>query len=527
MSHLSSRLPSALYRAEQVRELDRIAIEDYGIEGFALMQKAAGVALSELLSRWPQVRHLLVFVGVGNNGGDGYLLAALAQDHGLKPTLIAVGDHDQLKGDALRASQLAHQRGVQLAPFDAASLLQHVAQPQDQTVVVDALLGTGLSRLVSDTFAAAIQNINQLPFPVLAIDIPSGLSSDSGAVLGHAVRAAATVTFIGVKQGLLTGAGVDCCGEIVYHDLDVPPQVLAGSESPKPASRRIRLGQILNLLEPRLPSANKGNFGHTVIVGGDYGYGGAALLAATGALRAGSGLVSIVTRSANRSGILSRQPEIMLAGTEDPENYGHRVEDVLARATSIVVGPGLGRTDWSRELLARSLQFQENSGIPLVVDADGLNLLTDVLGAEPSRVSARDDWILTPHPGEAARLLACKNSEVNADRFAAVGELQARWGGVVLLKGAGSLICSNHFGEQIIELCDAGNPGMASGGMGDVLSGVIGALISQRLSLADSLRLAVCLHSEAADQVARENGQRGIVASDLLAVIQKLVNPVL
>jgi hydroxyethylthiazole kinase-like uncharacterized protein yjeF len=527
MTSLPARFPSALYRAEQVRELDRIAIDACGIEGFALMQKAASAAFDELLGRWPQARHLLVFVGAGNNGGDGYVLAALARDHGLNSELITVGDHDRLKGDALRASELARQRGVPISQYDRAALQGTGSYSADHTVVVDALLGTGLDRPVSNSFAAAIDTINDLPFPVLAIDIPSGLSSDSGSVLGEAVRAEVTVTFIGVKQGMLTGAGVDHTGVIVYNDLEIPPQVFDGANSPVPASRRIRLSQVCSLLKPRQASANKSHFGHTVIVGGDYGYGGAVVMAAAGALRTGSGLVSVVTRSANRSGMLARQPEVMLAGTEDSEEYQHRVEDLLARASAIVVGPGLGKTDWSRKLLETVLQYQESRGIPLVVDADGLNLLADSAGADTSRVTARNNWILTPHPGEAARLLACTNHEVNADRFAAVREVQACWGGVVLLKGAGSLICSGQTEGQVIELCDAGNPGMASGGMGDVLSGVIGALVSQQLSLADSLRLAVCLHSEAADQVARERGPRGMAATDLLVAIQKLANPVL
>jgi NAD(P)H-hydrate epimerase len=527
MASLSPRFPGALYRAAQVRELDRIAIEDCGIEGFALMQKAASVAFDELLGKWPQARHLLVFVGAGNNGGDGYVLAALARNHGLNPELITVGDHDRLKGDALRASELARQRGVPLSRFDRAALLQTGNYPVGHTVVVDALLGTGLDRPVSDSFAAAIDTINDLPFPVLAIDIPSGLSSDSGSVLGVAVRAAVTVTFIGVKQGMLTAAGVDHTGDIVYNDLDVPPQVFDGEHSPAPAARRLRLSEVSSLLKPRLASANKSNFGHTVIVGGDYGYGGAVVMAAAGALRAGAGLVSVITRSANRAGMLARQPEIMLAGTEDPQDYQHRIEDLLARASAIVVGPGLGKTDWSRSLLEAVLQYQETHGIPLVVDADGLNLLADSAGTETSNAIARDNWILTPHPGEAARLLASTSDQVNADRFAAVRQVQARWGGVALLKGAGSLICSGQGENQAIELCDAGNPGMASGGMGDVLSGIIGALVSQHLSLVDSLRLAVCVHGEAADQVARERGPRGMAATDLLDPVQKLVNPVL
>jgi len=527
MASQSTLLPSALYRADQVRELDRIAIEDCGIEGFALMHKAASVAFSALLEKWPHTKHLLIFVGTGNNGGDGYVLAGLAKDYGLNPELISLGDHAKLKGDALRASEFAHQRHVPVNEFDRSTLLGTGSYPADHTVIVDALLGTGLDRSVSNSYAEAISTINDLAFPVLAVDIPSGLSSDTGTILGDVVRADLTATFIGMKQGLLTGAGVDVTGELVYSALDVPEQVFNGADSPVPASNRIRLNQVARLLKPRLPSANKGHFGHTVIVGGDFGYGGAVLMAASAALRAGSGLVSVVTRSANRAGFLARQPEIMLVGTEDPEQSQGRVADLLARASVIVIGPGLGKSAWSREMLDQVLQQQEVQGMPLVVDADGLNLLAEKISASPASELAQENWILTPHPGEAARLLDCESAEINADRFAAVRQLQTRWGGVVLLKGAGSLICSGQRDKQVIELCDAGNPGMASGGMGDVLSGLIGGLVAQNFGLADSLRLAVCLHGEAADQVARQTGERGLAATDLLPAIQKLANPIL
>lgn len=491
------------------------------------MHKAASVAFSALLERWPQTRHLLVFVGTGNNGGDGYVLAGLASDYGLNPELIALGDHGKLKGDALRARKFAEQRNVTVSPFERDILSGTGNLPIDHTVIVDALLGTGLDRPVSNSYAEAIATINELPFPVLAVDIPSGLSSDTGAILGDAVQADVTATFIGMKQGLLTGAGVDVSGELVYSTLDVPDRVFNGADSPVAASRCIRLSQVSRILKPRPASSNKGHFGHTVIIGGDYGYGGAVLMAATAALRAGSGLVSAITRSSNRSGFLARQPEIMLLGTEDPGEQEQLIEDLLAKASVIVVGPGLGKGDWSRELLNRALLQQEVQGTPLVVDADGLNLLAEKSRTDPSCALNRDNWLLTPHPGEAARLLDCDKAEVNADRFSSVRRLQTRWGGTVLLKGAGSLVCSGQEGEQVVELCDAGNPGMASGGMGDVLGGLIGGLVAQRYSLADSMRLAVCVHAEAADQIADQAGERGLAATDLLPAVQRLVNPVL
>ena len=524
-----ARLPRALYQAAQVRELDRLAIEGCGIEGFTLMQRAAATACNGLIERWPQTRHLLVFVGTGNNGGDGYVVAGLAKDYGLNPEIIQVGDHTALRGDAWRARTFAEQRGVTCSGVERETLLGTGSYPQDHTVIVDALLGTGLDRPLSGTYEVAVSTINELPFPVLAIDIPSGLCSDTGNVLGNAVQASLTTTFIGMKQGLLTAAGVDCTGTLVYHNLDVPERVFTAGDSPEPASHRIDMNLVSYLLRPRQRSANKGTCGHTVILGGDYGFGGAVLMAAAAALRAGSGLVSVITRSVNRSGFLARQPEVMVVGSEDPGQEQGRLAALLERASVVVVGPGLGRGPWGRELLGLALQVQAGRETPLVVDADGLNLLAEGMEVDGELVCARDNWILTPHPGEAARLLGCETAKVNADRFAAVRRLHDRWGGATLLKGAGSLLCVGALHGSLqtrrIELCSEGNPGMASGGMGDVLSGLIGGLVAQSYSLEDSLRLAVCVHGEAADLAAAEAGQRGLVATDLLPYIQRLINP--
>ncbi|MEZ5489338.1 MAG: NAD(P)H-hydrate dehydratase [Gammaproteobacteria bacterium] len=524
-----ARLPRALYQAAQVRELDRLAIEGCGIEGFTLMQRAAAAAFNGLIERWPQTRHLLVFAGTGNNGGDGYVVAGLARDFGLNPEIIQVGDHSALRGDAWRARSFAEQRGVSITGFDRESLLGSGSYPEDHTLIVDALLGTGLDRPLSGAYAEAVATINDLPFPVLSIDIPSGLCSDTGSVLGDAVQASLTTTFIGMKQGLLTAAGVDKTGALVYHDLEVPERVFHSENSPAPASHRIDMNLVARLLQPRQRSANKGTCGHTVILGGDYGFGGAALMASAAALRAGSGLVSVITRSVNRCGFLARQPEVMMVGSEDPDEWQSRVNALLERASVIVVGPGLGRGPWARELLGLALRAQAGRETPLVVDADGLNLLAEGMETDGEQISARDNWILTPHPGEAARLLGCGTAEINADRFAAVRRLHYRWGGAVLLKGAGSLLCVGALHDSLqahrIELCSEGNPGMASGGMGDVLSGLIGGLVAQGYSLDDSLRIAVCVHGEAADLAAAEAGQRGLVATDLLPFIQRLINP--
>ncbi len=523
MNSIRSRLPKPLYRAAQVRELDRIAIEECGIEGFELMQRAASVAFSTLLDKWPQVKHVIVFVGKGNNGGDGYVVAGLAKDYGLNPEIVRLGDHSKLQGDALAAQQFADQRNVPCSSFDRECILGNGTYPKGHTVIVDALLGTGLDRPVSDAFTDAIATINELEFPVLAIDVPSGISTDTGNSLGCAVKAQVTTTFIGLKRGLLTSEGVDASGEIVYHNLDVPEEVFNSPHSPVADCHRIDMNQMSRLLLPRHASAHKGDFGHTVIIGGDYGYGGAALMAAEAAVRAGSGLVSLITRSINHSSMLSRRPEVMVLGTENGSESENQIDDLMRSATVVVVGPGLGKSTWSRQLFQSAMQLQLALDIPLVLDADALNLLAE--RANQNKNTRRDNWILTPHPGEAARLLECSSVEIQADRFAAVARLQQEWGGVCLLKGAGSLICYPVLDETLIELCSVGNPGMASGGMGDVLSGVIGGLVAQGFSLADSLRVASCVHGESADLASVKGGQRGMAATDLYPYIRQLLNP--
>ncbi len=519
MSDFKFHLPQELYTSRQVRELERIAIEELHVPAFSLMKKAGTAAFNLLLERWPQTRHLIVCAGAGNNGGDGYIVAGLAAQHGISAEVFQLGDHRSLPGDALKAQQFAVAQGVRFSGPENFTLGSDSHYLRNQTVIIDAILGTGIDRKVTGAYLQAIATINNAEFPVIAIDVPSGLSSDSGQPLGQAVKASCTITFIGMKQGLLTAQAMDYCGEIIYHSLDVPDATFCAPNSPKPASRRLDIHHVRHLLSARAPSSHKGDFGHTVVVGGDYGMGGAAIMAAQAALRSGSGLVSLITRSAHCASALSRCPELMVRGTEDDID----VADLLDKASVIVIGPGLGKSAWSRNLLQMTLAIQVSGAKPLVIDADGLNLLAE----RDARKSGarRESWILTPHPGEAARLLPGEGSgESQVDRFGTVAQLQSKWGGVVILKGAGSLICSECDGVQELDLCTEGNAGMATAGMGDVLSGIIGAMVAQGFSLVNSARLAVCLHGESGDLAAASGGQRGMQATDLLPFVRQLLN---
>ncbi len=487
-------LPYDLYTTAQVRELDRIAVEERGIPGSELMERAGQAAFALLRERWPAARRIAVYCGAGNNGGDGYVVARLALEAGLVPEIIAIGT-PVAGGAAAAARDAALRAGVRVRAFESAS--------PEADLVVDGLLGSGARGEVRERWRAAIGAINEAGLPVLALDIPSGLDVDTGMALGAAVKARLTVTFIGLKQGLFTAEGVDLCGEVAFADLGLPREIYARVT---PAAKRLEPVGLQGLLPRRSRNSHKGMFGHVLVVGGEQGMSGAAAMAARAAARVGAGLVSVATRAGHAPLMSIAQPEIMAQGVEEPG----RLKPLLERANVVALGPGLGRGAWGRAMMARVLE----SHLPVVLDADGLTLLSE----EPVR---RTGWVLTPHPGEAARLLGCSVREIQQDRFRAAAALQASFGGVCVLKGAGSLVVDE---DGIPFVCGSGNPGMATGGMGDVLTGVIAGLLAQGLSAADSARLGTCLHGRAGDIAAR-GGERGMLATDLLPHIRALANP--
>jgi NAD(P)H-hydrate epimerase len=459
------------------------------------MARAGEAAWRVVKSEWPDARSFVVVCGTGNNGGDGYVVARLALELEYSVRVLQLGDPEAVKGDALRAREALLAAGGEIIPFAVEALAAG-------DVIIDAMLGTGLERPLEGPWRKAADAINALRIPVLAIDIPSGLNADTGAVLGATVNADHTVTFIGRKRGLYTGEGPEYCGEITLVDLQVPPaiygQVAVGA-------RLLTEPPLGRLTRPRRRTAHKGDHGHLLVVGGAQGMCGAVQLAGLAALRVGAGLVSLATRPEHAGLIAASRPELMSHGADS----GRDLQVLLERATAVAIGPGLGRSRWAQELLSAVLE----TSLPLVVDADALNLLA----GEPA---TRPPWVLTPHPGEAGRLLDRPAAEIQADRFGAVCAIARRYGAVAVLKGAGTLVCE---GPGPVDVCAAGNPGLASGGMGDVLTGVIGGLLVQGLEPLQAATAGVCVHALAGDRAAQE-GERGMLATDVIERLRTVMH---
>ncbi len=488
-------LPKLLYQADQVREFDRAAIELCNIPGPLLMERAGEAVVRKVIEHWGDCQEVIVLCGVGNNGGDGYVIARLMRNMGYRVRLFQLGSAASLRGDARLMAEAFYEAGGRDEPFQPFKV--------NNAVIIDAIFGTGLARPVEGAWAEVFHTINRLDLPIVAVDIPSGLDSDCGSILGVAIEADITVSFIALKRGMFTAEGPACCGEIYFDDLQVPREIYRSEIT---ATYAIDWSTESAQLKPRRRTAHKGDCGHVLIVGGAPGFSGAARMAAEAAARSGAGLISVVTHPEHAALLNQGRPELMVHAVSAAEE----LQPLLARATVIALGPGLGCSDWAQMLYSAVL----STNLPVILDADGLNLLAQ----QPSK---RANWVLTPHPGEAGRLLNCSSHDIQNDRFSAVERLQQRYGGVAVLKGAGTLI--HAMDDEITRLCRAGNPGMASGGMGDLLTGIIAALVAQGLTLKNAATTGVALHSKAAD-IAAEGGERGMLASDLLPPLRWLLN---
>lgn len=486
-----STLPDTLYTSEQVREGEVAAAQACHLDMYSLMLRAGQAVFDEVLHQYPNLKHILICCGKGNNGGDGYAAGKLALERGLTVTLWQVGSAQELKGDAATARDaFVGAGGVISAPQNTV--------PNSVDVIVDGLLGTGIIGEVRPYFAHLIERLNQAKAPIVAIDTPSGLNTDTGAVAGTAVVADHTVTFIGVKQGLVTANARAYTGLLSFAGLGVDG-VFAKQTV---ASALLAQSSWLDLMKVRARDTHKGKQGSVFVVGGNEGMSGAAYLAACAAFRSGAGLVAAYVHPESRLPIRSMLPEAMVSSSETDLAL---LESRSQWASALCIGPGLGRDDWGKRVYSSAIEFSIKFNKAMVVDADGLYWLS----MHPER---RANRVLTPHPGEAARLLGITSAQVESDRYSAAARLQHVFGGVVVLKGAGTIICD---GSTMV-VCHAGNPGMATGGMGDVLAGVITSFLAQGYSLFKSAVLGTLVHSCAADRNAKINGEVGMIASDLL-----------
>ena len=507
---LDNQIPLYTAAASQAIDVDAVqttAQGGLGIESFELMNRAADYALACLCQRWPDAQGFSLFCGKGNNAGDGYLMAAMALQLGMQVQIFAVVDPQVLTGNALRAYEHCVALGLAIEDHHAP------VAPIKYSIVVDALLGTGFSPPLREEMAEAISRINANKGDVLSLDLPSGVSADKGLCgedLNKSISASLTVSFITYKVGLHTGAAIAARGDLLVTDLGVPAHIFDRHPSIP----------LLQWSPSRLTTAgvntHKSRQGHVLVVGGDVGMGGAVLMAAEAAFRAGAGLVTIATRPEHRSGLLARLPEAMWV---DPES--ERFDLVAQGCDAAVLGPGLGRLPWGLTLLKRVLSLP----CPKILDADALYWLAVEREVKDLCAASSEPLFITPHSAEVARLLDCSVFDVESDRMAATGLLAERYHCFGVLKGPGSVL----FAGQDLAICAQGNAGMATAGMGDVLSGIAGALVAEvaakgetdLAALNHAFQSAVLWHSAAADLAAIELGQRSLMATDVISFLSK------
>ncbi len=488
-------IPHTIWSADDLRRAEKEAADALGLTLYELMQRAGEAAFAVAREQYPSAKHWLILCGHGNNGGDGYVVARLAQAAGIDVTLLAQESDKPLPDEAHEARE---------AWLNAGGVIhaQNIVWPETVALIIDALLGTGLRSAPRAEVATLIDHANAHSAPVLSLDIPSGLLAQTGATPGAVIHAAHTLTFIALKPGLLTGKARDVIGVLHHHALGLETWLNTQTTQ----ITRVEASQLACWLPPRRPTSHKGDHGKLVIIGGDHGTAGAIRMAGEAALRAGAGLVRVLTRVENMAPIITARPELMVH-----ELTRHSLADALEWADVIVIGPGLGQQDWGKQALRKVESVRK----PMLWDADALNLLA----INPDK---RHNRVLTPHPGEAARLLNCSVAEIESDRLLSAQRLVKRYGGVVVLKGAGTIVADETHGIAIV---DAGNAGMASGGMGDVLSGIIGALLGQHLSPYDAACAGCVAHGAAADRLAAQTGTRGMLATDLFSTLMRVVNP--
>jgi NAD(P)H-hydrate epimerase len=506
-----------LLTAAESRQVDLLSQQRYGVPSYTLMTRA-GKSVAEVIVRWASStavgQGVLVVAGKGNNGGDGMVAARRLRQLGINVRAVLLGSVDALKGDAARACNEFVSSGGIVEQLASDERLRDVfaARPG---IIVDAIFGTGLNAAIQGLPHFAVQLIEDSEVPVVAIDIASGVNSDTGAIMGAAVKAALTVTFGFAKFGHVSYPGAAHCGDLKVADIGFPP---AAVEDVQPTGCYLEAADVRHLVRPRAANSHKGTYGHPLIIAGGLGKSGAALLASRGALRTGAGLVTAAIPRCVAAVVAGGQAELMTEPMPDADGHFaaratiERLRDLVGPKTALVVGPGMEVSSDTKALVEFLVGECVSAQRPLLIDADGLNALAE-MGCGLLR-NSRGPVVLTPHPGEMARLLSQDTAAVNADRISAARRLCEMTGAYCLLKGNRTVIASP---QGLVYINSSGNPGMATPGMGDALSGILGSLLGQGMKPMDAMALGVFLHGTAADRVARRVGPVGYIAGDVIA----------
>lgn len=499
--------------AAAMQELDRRTIADAGIPGAVLMENAGRGVADTVVQRYPELfpGPVLILCGRGNNGGDGFVIARHLHTAGWSVQLILLAERGALSGDAgIMLGMFEQSGGVVSEAADVTTLADALAEAAGCRLCIDALLGTGFARSPEGVLAAAIDWLNRQPVPVVAVDLPSGVDASTGGIPGVAVQAALTVTFAFPKVGLVSYPGAGYAGEVVTVPIGIPAAVSASAADDL---LLVDAGEARSLLPPRPADGHKGTFGHLLVMAGSLGKSGAAVMAAEAGLRAGAGLVTLACPAGMQQVAAAHLIEVMTAPLAEVDGVVslQAMEELLALSVgkqAVAIGPGLGTTGEAGALVRR---FLKETALPVVVDADGLNALDghhEVLAQRRNRLT-----VLTPHPGEMARLSGRSVTEIQNDRIGAAREFATAHGVVLVLKGARTVTA---FPDGRVRINGSGHAGMASGGMGDVLTGLLGGLLAQGMEAGAAAALGVYLHGLAGDRLRQHYGDAGLLATDLL-----------
>jgi NAD(P)H-hydrate epimerase len=497
----------------QMREADRRTIEDVGIPSLVLMENAGRQVVAAIETIHPDLLdgQVAILCGRGNNGGDGFVVARTMVQRGVDVSVFLIGQVSDVRGDARVNLDILGRLGITVVEIaDGQAWELHLSEVRDCDLIIDAIFGTGLNAPVQGLIESVVADVNASGIPVVAIDLPSGLSADTPDPIGASIEAGTTVTLAAPKLPLVLPPGENRAGDIVIADIGIPSAIVDDVDGPR-VELLTRSGT-RELITPRTPDSHKGDYGHVLIVAGSPGKTGAAHLAAMGALRSGAGLVTVATPAVCLPIVATMAPEYMTVALDTVDALIEIARDVIA------VGPGVGQAPETRAFVK---SLVEHATTPLVIDADGLNAFAD----DPDRLTGREgrDVIITPHPGEMARLVGMSTDEVQANRLDIARNFAVAHHVYVVLKGHRTLIATP---DEKVFINPTGNPGMATGGTGDVLTGMVAACLAQLLDAEAACKLAVYLHGMAGDLADAHAGDLSMIASDLVehigAAVQEL-----